>query len=240
MSTSMRTPISRAPEPPHKTLYKRLVIGFNHHLECRSVLNFAAEVAQAAGAELAGVFVEDQELLDLARLPFSTEILSSSCQTRNLDSTSLEDEMRAIALQMHNALRRLAEHTRSQYSFRTVRGHLLRALVEQAEAGDLLLLRSGDFPWHSASPAMALIAGPVVLLEPHGSGNGNLVRLAHDVARAMQQQIVIEHNYAGPQTLHGMNAGLIIVPGTLFTGEDDTERFVAAARCPVLIVPASE
>ena len=231
--------MSRAPEPPHKAPYNRLVIGFNHHMECRSVLNFAAQVAQVAGVELAGVFVEDQELLDLARLPFSTEILPSSRQTRNLDSTSMEGELRAIALQMHDALRRLAEHTRSQYSFRTVRGHLLHALVAQAGAGDLLLLRTADFPWRGAGPAPARIGGPVVLLEPPGSGNGNIVLLAQEVARAMQQEIVIERNYGGPQSLRGLNAGLIIVPGTLFTGDDDTERFVAAAPCPVLIVPAS-
>jgi len=235
----MRTPMSRAPEPPHKAPYNRLLIGFNHHMECRSVLNFAAQVAQVAGVELAGVFVEDQELLDLARLPFSTEILVSSRQTRNLDATSMEGELRAIALQMHNALRRLAEHTRRQYSFRTVRGHLLHALVAQAGAGDLLLLRTADFPWRGAGPAPVRIGGPVVLLEPPGSGNGNLVRLAQEVARTMQQEIVIEHNYEGPQNLRGLSAGLIIVPGTLFTASEDIERFVAAAPCPVLIVPAS-
>ena len=231
--------MSRAPEPPHKAPYSRLLIGFNHHMECRSVLNFAAQVAQVAGVELAGVFVEDQELLDLARLPFSTEILSSSRQTRNLDSTSMEGELRAIALQMHDALRRLAEHTRRQYSFRTVRGHLLHTLIAQAGVGDLLLLRTADFPWRGACPVPVRIGGPVVLLEPPGSGNGNLVRLAQEVARAMQQEIVIEHKYEGPQNLRGLNAGLIIVPGTLFTASEDIERFVAAAPCPVLIVPAS-
>jgi nucleotide-binding universal stress UspA family protein len=231
--------MSRAPEPPHKAPYNRLVIGFNHHMECRSVLNFAAQVAQVAGVELAGVFVEDQELLDLARLPFSTEVLTSSRQTRNLDATSMEGELRAIALQMHNALRKLAEHTRRQYSFRTVRGHLLHALIAQAGAGDLLLLRTADFAWRGARPAMAFISGPVVLLEPPGSGNGNLVSLAQEIARTMKQEIVIEHKYAGPQTLRGLNEGLIIVPGTLFTADDDIERFVAAAPCPVLLVPAS-
>jgi len=56
---------------------------------------------------------------------------------------------------------------------------------------------------------------------------------------AMQQEIVIEHNYEGPQTLRGLSAGLIIVPATLFTASEDIERFVVAAPCPVLIVPAS-
>ena len=83
------------------------------------------------------------------------------------------------------------------------------------------------------------IGGPVVLLEPPGSGNGNLVRLAQEIARTTQQEIVIEHNYEGPQNLRGLSAGLIIVPGTLFTASEDIERLVAAAPCPVLTVPAS-
>lgn len=234
--------MSRTTQTPAKPPYHRLLIGFNHYVECRSALNIAAQVAQVAGVELAGVFVEDQELLDLARLPFSTEILSSSRQTRNLDSASMEGELRAIATQMHAALRKLAEHTKCQYSFRTIRGHLLHALIAQAEAGDLLLLHTADFPWRGARPARKIIGGPVVLLEPPGSGNGNLVHLAQEIARTMKQEIVIERNYTGPQNLRGLNAGLIIAPATLFNADralEDIVRFVTAAPCSVLIVPTS-
>ncbi len=235
--------MSQQAEPGPKPRYHRLLIGFNHHTECRSVLGFAAQVSQAAGVELAGVFVEDQDLLDLARLPFSAEILSSSRQTRNLDFNSIEGELRAIAWQMQRSLRILAERTKRQYSFRTVRGHLLRALIAQVEAGDLVLLRTACVPWPSTKPAMSIIGdirGPVVLLEPPGSGNGNLVALAQEIARIMKQELVVLREYSGPQTLRSLNAGLIIAPAALLSADaagNGVERFVDAAPCPVLLVP---
>lgn len=234
--------MSRAPEQANKPPGRRLLIGFNHYVECRSVLSCAAQVSQAAGAELAGIFVEDEELLGLARLPFSVETLYSSRQTRNLDCKSMEGELRAIAMQMHNALRKLAEGSSRQYSFRTVRGHLYRALAGQAGAGDLILLRSACIPWRRARPAMPAMNGPVMLLKLPGGGNGNLLALAQEIARAMKQELILLHRYEGPQILRSMNAGLIILPASLFnadTRSSEIERFTEAAPCPVLLVPAA-
>ncbi len=231
--------MSRPADKGHQRPYRRLLIGFNHHMECRSVLDFAAQVSQAAEVEMAGVFVEDQELLDLARLPFSTEFLFSSRQTRNLDFTSVESDLRAIATQMHNALRKLAGQSQRQYSFRTVRGHMWRELIAQAEAGDLILLRTACIPWLGVKPAMN---GPVVLLEPPGSGNGNLAALAREIAQSMRQELVIVRTYDGPQSLRNMNAQLIIASASLFNADVDGEgaaRFIEAAPCPVLLVPVT-
>lgn len=234
--------MSRTVEPAFRQPGRRLLIGFNHYMECRSVLDCAAQVSQATGAELAGVFVEDQDLLDLARLPFSAETLYSSRQTRNLDSKSMEGQLRAIAMQMHDALRKLAERSSRQYSFSTVRGHLYRALAAQAGAGDLILLRSACVPWRSAKPAAPAMNGPVVLLQPPGSGNGNLVTLAQEIARAMKQEFILQRQYEGPQTLRNMNAGLIIMLAAMLNPDtqiSEIERFIEAAPCPVLLVPAA-
>ncbi|MEQ1887944.1 MAG: hypothetical protein ABL951_02045 [Alphaproteobacteria bacterium] len=230
--------MSNTMEPPPKPRYQRLLIGFNHHMECRSVLNFAAQVAQVAEVELAGVFVEDQELLDLARLPFSTEILSASGAIRNIDSRRVESDLRGIALGMREALRKLAGHAQRRYSFRTVRGRLLHELIAQAGSNDLILLRTADFVWRNAKPGMAASSGPIVLLQPPASENGNLFNLARGIAHSMQQEIVIEENYERPEQVRRLNARLIIVSASMFhTGGDDISRFIEAAPCPVLIVP---
>ncbi len=232
--------MSQQVEPGHKPRYRRLLIGFNHHMECRSVLDFAAQVCQAAEVELAGVFVEDQELFDLARLPFSTEILSSSGVIRNLESKSVETELRAVATVMRNALRKLAGQARRQYSFRTVRGHMWRELIALAGAGDLILLRATCAPWRAAKPAMPAMNGPVVLLESPGGGNGNLVALAREIARMLNQELVIAHTYDGPPGLRELKAGLIIISGPI-SGMDawnkEIESFIDTLFCPVLMVP---
>ncbi len=230
--------MSNLMEPAHKPRYQRLVIGFNHHMECRSVLNFAAQVAQVAEVELAGVFVEDQELLDLARLPFSTEILSASGAIRTIDPQRVESDLRGIALGMREALRKLAEHAQRRYSFRTVRGRLLHELIAQAGSSDLIMLRTADFVWRNTKPGLAASSGPITLLQPAAGENGNLLNLAQGIARSKQQEMVIEKIYEGQTWLRSLNARLIIVSAAMFSkGGEDIERFIEAAPCPVLIVP---
>lgn len=222
----------------HKTAYRRLLVGFNHHVECRDMLGLAAPIAEVAEVELAGVFVEDQELLDLARLPFTTEILRSSHQSRILESTNVERDLRALADILQKALRAVAERARRQFSFRTVRGHLWHEIIAQAGAGDLILLRTACYPWWGANAGGAGLNGPVVLIEAPGGGNGNLAGLAREIAGAMRQQLVIQHGYGGPQSLRNLKAGLIMVPASMFNGDIESSTvkgFVDAATCPVLI-----
>lgn len=227
------------PEAPRKTRFHRLLIGFNHHVECRSVLNFAGRVAQAAEVELAGVFVEDQDLFDLARLPFSTEILAASGAIRNLDTQRVESDLRAVAVGTRDALRKLAEQMRRQYSFRTVRGHFLRDLIALANADDLILLRAANYPWRERMPRAGAPPGPVLLLQPPGKGNGDLVSLAREIARSMNVPVSISEDCSDPATLRDLRASLIIVPASIFSRAEDIDRFAAAAGSPLLIVPST-
>lgn len=232
--------MSHASQPPRKMPFHRLLIGFDHCVECRTVLSFAAKVAEAAEVELAGVFVEDQELLDLARFPFSTEILSASGAVRNFEARRVESDLRAIAAGMHEALRKLAGQARRQYSFRTVRGHLLRNLIAMAGADDLILLRTPAYPWRGNMPKRPSPGGPVILLQPPGLANGNLRNFAQEIAKAMKVDVSIQENYTGPDSLPGLNASLLIAPASLFSGGDELDRFVSVSPAPVLIVPANQ
>lgn len=225
---------------PQRPSYHRLVIGLTHHMECRGMLAFAAQVARVAEVELAGVFVEDQQLLDLARLPFSSEILAPSGMVRNFDASRVESDLRAVAFGMHAALRKLAEQAHRRYSFQTVRGHLLQELIAQAGAEDLILLRTADYPWRNNAPRQAAPGGPVVLLQSSDAGNGNLLGLAQEIAKSLKLEISILKNYDGPKSLRNLRAGLIIAPSTLFDkGRADIDAFADAAPAPVLIVPAN-
>ena len=225
-----------------KQSYHRLLIGFNHHAECRKVLNFAAHVAQAAGAELSGVFVEDQDLLDLARLPFTTEILSASGVIRNFDSHRAESDLRAIAKGMHDALRKLAGEVKKHYSFRTIRGHLLHDLIALGGKEDLILFQNDTYLWPGHAPRRRTSPGPVLLLQSPGKGGGTdrLLALAREIARSMHLEVHILENYSGPESLLNVKASLIIAPLTLFNSGEDMDRFAAAAPAPVLMVPSTE
>lgn len=218
--------------------YRRLLIGLDHHAECRAALDFVSHVAAAAAAEveLAGIFVEDQQLLELARLPFSTEFLQSSNQTRALNNQNVESELRAMAGVMHKALRQIATRAKHQHSFVTVRGNLIKELIARAGAGDLVLLRTATAAWRHA--AAARMKGPVVLLALSEAGKASLLELGREIARETRQELVIAPHYDGPQSIAALRAHLILVPGSDFS-PDQIERLINAVDCPVLIVPTT-
>lgn len=231
--------MSTPPEPPRKSGYRRLLIGFNHQIECRPALDLAAKLAEAAQTELAGIFVMDQELLDMARLPFTTEILRASRQTRNLDPAAIERELRATAEVMQRQLQQLAARVHRQCSFRTVHGHLLRTMMAQAEAGDLILLRQAGLPWAGGRREVFTIGGPVVLMAPVAAGGNGLQNLAQQIAQVLHQTFIAAPMDTPLANLAELRPGLVIAPASLFeAGEDKAiEHFTETVRCPVLIAP---
>jgi hypothetical protein len=92
-------------------------------------LDAALRVAQAFQSEIESVFVEDRQLLDLARLPFAREIsLAGSC-SRPLSESEIERDMRlhgaALQRKVLDRARRLSVPARS----RVVRDEPVRALA---------------------------------------------------------------------------------------------------------------
>jgi len=115
----------------------------------RRELEAAASLAGRIDAELVGLFVEDEELLRFAALPFAHEIGSASARRRRLEVPALERAMRAHAADAERALAGTAGRTALRWSFRVVRGTVAAELIaaaaeEIARDGVLRLLLLGD------------------------------------------------------------------------------------------------
>lgn len=233
--------MTQHPERDPKRPRRRLVIGFSHQMECRTALDFATYVAGAVEVELMGVFVEDQELLDLARLPFSIEFLAASKQTRNLDAGNMGNELRAIAGDMQKALQKLAERAKRPYSFRITHGRMLPQLTALAHADDLILLRTACVAWRQAAVAPTP-NGPVVVLAVSESGNDDLLRLARAIAHEINQQVILVADYIGAESLRALRPRLVIASTSMFASDvraAEIERLINVMDCPVLIVPST-
>lgn len=102
-------------------------------------LTSAIRLAGQLQAELTGLFIEDIDLLRSAQLPFSSEIIADSGRERLLTGNDIERSLRAWATQMQNTLTKEAEKAKIKYSFRTVRGRRLEALLSEADVSDLLI-----------------------------------------------------------------------------------------------------
>jgi nucleotide-binding universal stress UspA family protein len=112
-----------------------------------AALENAANLAADLRAELQGLFVEDVNLLRLAGLPFASEIGYALPRLRKLDVASMEEELRAKATRLHQAIEESARRASVQWSFTVVRGHVTRAMLEAAANVEYLVLgRESTFP----------------------------------------------------------------------------------------------
>jgi len=132
---------------------RRIVVGLDARTRERE-LEAAAAFAGRLGAELAGLFIEDIDLLRFAALPFAHEIGVASAARLKLDLDAMERAMRALAVDAARRLEASAAQNAVPWSFRVARGiaaqELLCAALEAAGEGReetrLLLLGDGDSP----------------------------------------------------------------------------------------------
>lgn len=118
---------------------RRIVVGFDPAPLSRPVLEAVVELAQSMEAELVGLFVESQDLLHFAGLPFAREVGFPSATRRSLDVESMERALRALAKEAQETLAAVAGRTPVQWSFRVARGSLAAELLAAAGEADLII-----------------------------------------------------------------------------------------------------
>ncbi len=117
--------------------FQRILVGVDASAGSLSALEAAAGLAAELHSELIGLFVEDDDLLSLAGLPFSQEVTLTG-SVRSLDPAQIEQEMKHRATAARRALQRVAEQRRLRWNFQVVRGRVTRELSAAADRMDLL------------------------------------------------------------------------------------------------------
>ena len=102
-----------------------------------AALAAAAALARQLDAELAGLFVEDINLLRMAALPFAREYALASAAARRVEAAELERSLRLQADALRKALARAAQASRVPWSFQVMRGALLDSVLEMMREPDL-------------------------------------------------------------------------------------------------------
>jgi K+-sensing histidine kinase KdpD len=118
---------------------RRVIVGLDPASQSRALLEAAAELAGQMQAELLGLFVENQDLLHFAGLPFAREVGFESATRRALDVESMERSLRALAQDARQVLEAVAGPAQVQWSFRVVRGAPAAELLAVAEESDLVI-----------------------------------------------------------------------------------------------------
>ena len=123
---------------------RRILVALDASSSCVEGLKTAGDLAARLGAELAGLFVEDIDLLRAVEFPFARECGYLGADVRRVDARELEGQLRAQAERMRKILEAVAAERRLAWTFRIIRGSVSRELLAAGAEADLIIMgRSG-------------------------------------------------------------------------------------------------
>jgi nucleotide-binding universal stress UspA family protein len=164
---------------------ERVIVPLDAASESLTAIDTAARLAAHAEAQLHGIFVEDEDLLHLARLPFARQF-TLGAGAEQLTTEHVELHLRIAAERARRELFAAAERHGVTCSFEIVRGASESALTGASER-DLVVACALTRPiaghfrvecrWWSSIEAMP---GPFLLARHAWSANGSVVMLLRD------------------------------------------------------------
>lgn len=188
----------RPPATPEAKVFRRVLVALDSSAASDATLELAAALAAANACELRGLFVEDQDLLRLAELPFAREVQLSRAMSRALGREQLAQDLRAQAGVARAALERQAARHRLAWSFETAQGRSDEAVLLAAAAGDIIAMARRFGPLGQAggfSRRVRLIAehapGPLLLAGEPPAGLPGPVLLPYDGSPPAQRMLPI-------------------------------------------------
>jgi hypothetical protein len=113
------------------TPLRRVLLAFDHGAPATQPLATARTLIEMLGGELAGLFVEDVNLLRVAALPFTREVGAMSGVSRPIELPDVERTLRARAEAAKRLLSELAAELSVPWSFRIERGNMLQRVLAQ-------------------------------------------------------------------------------------------------------------
>lgn len=167
----------------------RIVIALDSVSGAQAALEAAARLASACQAELHGLFVEDENLLRLAALPFACEVDYASGESRPVQSVSVERAWQVAAKQFQRTLASFAKRDNLKWTFRTTRGLVDRETLAAASASDVLVI-SRTQQMMTYQPSQRTDRGVIVICDGQESGLPTL-ELAISLADAVNQPISV-------------------------------------------------
>lgn len=188
-------------------LPRRIVVMLGNEGEAGTALEAAAMLAGAIDARLAGLFVEDQELLDLAGLP---DMMAGPAPAAHLSLQHMERALRAEARTCQRLMAQMAGRAHVSFEFASMRGNRRTALGAASLAGDLVLCQASlggpaasemiALARHSATAAagLALVgplarsrSGPVVAIDDGDEAGRQTVALAARLAARRHEKLIV-------------------------------------------------
>jgi hypothetical protein len=182
---------------------RRVIVALNAARRSHAVLEPATRLAGRLGADLVALFVEDEDLLRLASLPFA-QLVGPTAKPLSVDRPAMERALRQAQAEARGALETAARRHGVKQVFHVARSPIHEALAAVAGTGDLVVLERGELGRAIAAAvacaetsvlcwsATARAAAPVaIVFEAGEAGAARLEIAAHVAAVAGRELIVI-------------------------------------------------
>jgi hypothetical protein len=120
----------------------RILVSMNLSVTPRNVERTLASLWTREPAEIAGLFIDDLEVLNLSRLSVSREIRYDDASSRVLDPADMQRQIQAHARRIRAVFEAQARTMNVRSSFRVTHGPLVPSLLEASAGFDVLVLAS--------------------------------------------------------------------------------------------------
>lgn len=201
-----------AQDPGDETRVRRLLVVFDPAFENLSAMDALASLAARLHAELAGLFVEDSDLLRLGGNPLAGAVSRFSGLSRALDEDVLRRAMKVQMATLRAAVEKAARARRVRSSFEIRQGRLAAEVLASSEAADLVVVdwSCGDVVLRSAAGgsrtrpsatarSIAESAGRPVLLLRRGTPLGGPILVAYDGGPQSEMALEMALGLAGDE-----------------------------------------
>lgn len=233
---------------------KRVVVALESACENLAALERAARLAQRTKAKLHAIFLEDPRLFEAAALPFTRYVCLASGTCSRLETSTIEQDLHAMAARSRRRLEELAGRFNISCSFEAVRGDR-SAAMDNAGCDDLLVMDSttrgaGQFlalpsDW---SKAVTNCGRSCLLLAPSGATARNVLVL-HDGSsgadRALAAARALDGESGAKLILARLSGSAIAADATLEVRDlmsvnaAELRRAIGHERCSLVVAPAS-
>ena len=176
---------------------QRILVALDASPHSLAALEMAVDLAARLKAELAGLFVEDVELLRMADSPSAREIAYPSASHAPLNRGIMERKLRAQSEHIRKALAVAAHRAQIRWSFRSIRGHVTSALRDAATQHDIVA--AGRLGWslgqrpRIGSTALGLATSdiPLLLISERAAFSNLRLVVYYDGSRAAKDALLV-------------------------------------------------
>jgi len=126
-------------ENDHYTI-RRILVALDASRHSWAALDAAVNLAVILEAKIEGLFVEDDNLIRLASLPFACETRFPSFTSSRVDRSRMERALKAQAEQARQALSGACEEKHVHWSFQVRRGVVTQEVLAAAREADVIIL----------------------------------------------------------------------------------------------------